>query len=91
MPCVHIDGVWFCGPGVRHDWVCGIDGCAHESEFLCDYPIGKGKTCDIPLCKDHSVKVGSNFHLCPVHAAMFHREAQGREVNPFPGKPRIIK
>lgn len=90
MPCVVVDGVTFCGPGVA-SWVCGIDGCSHGSVVLCDYPIGDGKTCDLPLCRGHSKVVGPDVHLCPVHAAMFEEKAKGRKVNPKPGTIKVVK
>ena len=35
--------------------ICG-DGvapcrCGNVAEYLCDHPVGKGKTCDAPLCE----------------------------------------
>lgn len=49
--------------------VCYV--CGFLSEYLCDYPIGKGKTCDAPLCKQHAIEQGSAWadrQFCPVHA-----------------------
>jgi hypothetical protein len=56
-------------------FICARDGnphcreCAHESEFLCDYPVGDGKTCDAPLCDVHAHEVGLETHYCTAHHA----------------------
>jgi hypothetical protein len=31
--------------------------CAAVADHLCDYPMGKGKTCSAPLCDAHAIKV----------------------------------
>lgn len=70
-------------------FICGdleIDVCACcgvEPDFLCDYPIGGGKTCDLPLCSRCKRSIGEDRDLCPVHHAQFVG-AQG--VNPWPPK-----
>jgi hypothetical protein len=89
-PCIRIKGSWMCGPGVDSAWVCSIPGCEEWSEFLCDWPMGEGKTCDAPLCSKHAAQIGPEYHLCPVHAAMFKRE-HGRTVNPKPNRPALLK
>ena len=66
--------MFFCGPGVRHDWVCAIDGCGGMSGFLCDWPMGSGKTCSAPLCDEHRRNIGHELDLCPVHATMWREE-----------------
>lgn len=43
--------------------------CGHTADFLCDKPIGRGKTCDLPLCWCCRVTIGEDYDLCPVHAA----------------------
>jgi hypothetical protein len=57
--------------------VCGRLGkrcssCGGISEFLCDFPVGDGKTCDRPMCRDHAVVVGKNRHLCLQHEHAMH-------------------
>lgn len=54
--------------------ICGDLGahcaaCAAPHEFLCDYPVGPGKTCDLPLCGAHAGEVAPNVHYCPGHLA----------------------
>lgn len=61
---------WICGDGVE---LCGFPGCGYISDWLCDWPIGGGKTCDMPLCDHHRCAQGTDeepFDLCPQHAAM---------------------
>ena len=41
--------------------------CNWVGEFLCDFPVGDGKTCDMPLCEDHASEVAPDLHYCPVH------------------------
>lgn len=47
--------------------------CASPSEVLCDYPVGDGKTCDRPLCGDHSHHVLSDVDYCASHFAEWVR------------------
>jgi hypothetical protein len=41
------------GSGVKACSTCGI-----LAEYLCDFPMGKGKTCDAHLCEDHAIIQG---------------------------------
>jgi hypothetical protein len=62
--------IWFvCGDGV-----IPCKSCGQISKYLCDYPIGNGKTCDIELCEDCKVTIGK-FDFCPVHALQFKIKA----------------
>lgn len=45
--------------------------CAAPSENLCDYPVGDDKTCDRPLCDEHSRGVESDIHYCRDHWVMW--------------------
>lgn len=45
---------------------CGC--CGGVSGFLCDYPVGEGKTCDRPLCDHCAAEVAPDVHYCPGHA-----------------------
>lgn len=60
------NGVMFiCGPSIKHCSVCGAVAVA-----LCDYPVGKRKTCDQYLCEKHAIKQGAEWqdiHFCPTH------------------------
>lgn len=44
--------------------------CNFFSDYLCDYPIGKGKTCDRNLCKKHRVAQDLGIDFCPDHARL---------------------
>lgn len=62
--------VFLCGDGVGYELVCE---CGRWADKLCDYPLGRGETCDAPLCGKCAVSpfdVGGDIHFCRVHAAM---------------------
>jgi len=46
-------------------FICGrfspkeLCSCGVWAEYLCDYPLGNGKTCDAPLCADHAMLVNN--------------------------------
>ena len=46
--------------------------CAAPSENLCDYPVGEDKTCDRPLCDEHSRGVAHDVHYCRGHFIMWN-------------------
>lgn len=52
--------------------ICGELGphcgeCSGVGDYLCDYPVGDGKTCDRPLCEHHAKEVAPEIHYCPSH------------------------
>lgn len=60
--------VFACGEGLV---VCHY--CSDVAEALCDYPIGNGQTCDLPLCSRHRVRRGPEWYdidLCPFHSVL---------------------
>jgi hypothetical protein len=61
--------VFMCGEDLDPDELplCSTPGCEYLADFLCDEPMGDGKTCDLPLCKEHATEVGEEVHLCPIH------------------------
>ena len=64
--------------GGGHIIICGDLGehcadCGDVSEFLCDYPVGDGKTCDRSVCKNHSKIIAPNIHYCHAHYKAFKR------------------
>jgi hypothetical protein len=67
--------MFMCGSGLE---LCKI--CGWVADVLCDYPMGKGKTCDIQLCSNCAFEVGDDFHLCPVHKAEFSSKAKINKV-----------
>lgn len=42
-------------------------GCGAVGDFLCDYPVGAGKTCDRPMCEHHAHEVAPDIHYCVAH------------------------
>jgi len=80
MPCLIIkesDGTttFMCGEHLRREdlALCSQPDCNRWAEFLCDYPVGEGKTCDLMLCEHCAKKAGPNYHFCPVHFAEFSK------------------
>ena len=64
--------------------------CGDVPEFLCDYPVGKEKTCDRPLCEFHANEVAPDIHYCPSHFQMWRKfersggvEKQLKNVVPY--------
>ncbi len=58
------------GKTVGH--ICGDLGehcsdCGAVAEYLCDYPVGDGKTCDRLVCEEHAHQVGVDLHYCATH------------------------
>ena len=58
--------IFWHGDGIEH-----CDECCLIAEYLCDWPMGRGKTCDHKLCQMHSHPIAADHHLCPIHAAVF--------------------
>lgn len=65
---------------------CNEPGCGAPGDNLCDSPMGKGKTCDLPLCDEHAREVGENRHFCPVHHHMWQAQTAPKGGNPWPPK-----
>lgn len=73
MPCAHIKL-----PGGGHAIVrysgarqkkCKV--CKHAAPYLCDWKVGKAKTCDKPICGQHAKEVAPDKHLCPEHQVAY--------------------
>lgn len=59
-----------------HGFICGEFGphcrhCMAVGDYLCDYPVGKDKTCDAPICGTHAAEVAPELHYCPAHLPMW--------------------
>lgn len=73
MPVVKIPGpngpvtAIICGGGHR---IKPCATCSHIATKLCDFPIGKGKTCDAPICDGCATEVGMGIDYCPRHKGM---------------------
>ena len=61
--------MFLCGKLGPHCSECSAPG----DEALCDYPVGKGKTCDKKLCEVHAHEVAPNVHYCPGHLAQWEK------------------
>lgn len=67
-------------------FICGDLGehctsCSEVSDFLCDYPVGDDKTCDLHLCASHAYEVGINLHYCPAHFQMWLKFTESGAAN----------
>lgn len=49
----------------KEDELC--QECRAIGEFLCDFPMGPGKTCDRVLCSKHAYQIGEDLHFCKHH------------------------
>ena len=52
--------------------LCGDFGphcasCSGVGDYLCDYPVGEGKTCDRHMCEHHATAIGPDLHYCKAH------------------------
>lgn len=57
-------------------FICGDLGphcsdCSGFGDFLCDYPVGNGLTCDRAICVDHANEIGPDLHYCATHYKMW--------------------
>lgn len=64
-------------PDDGYVFLCGeievqVCGCQTASDYLCDYPVGDGKTCDLPLCDACRKNIGEERDLCAIHYAEWH-------------------
>lgn len=59
--------IWMCGRGTPP--VLCVHG--YESAYLCDYPMGGGRTCDTPMCEECRRRVGRDLDLCRLHFAQW--------------------
>jgi transcriptional regulator with XRE-family HTH domain len=65
QPHQSLGPIWMQGDGIE---ACA---CGEAADYLCDFPLGKGKTCDAPLCwKCRRQQGGETMDLdfCPAHA-----------------------
>lgn len=85
--------MFLCGNLGEHCADCGdVSGV---SGFLCDYPVGEGKTCDRPMCEAHANEIAPDLHYCIQHLKMYQEfiESEGLKkslLNVVPYK-HIIK
>jgi len=71
MGCMHVtlaDGFTAIICGVKTPGPCSVKGCNNRHTKLCDYPVGKNKTCDRKLCDRHAESIGEDRDVCPEHS-----------------------
>ena len=67
---------WICGESVRPCSACGFDG----ADFLCDFPVGEGKTCDAEICEECALPAGVALgELAPDELAQ-RRDPESRRI-----------
>jgi len=76
---------FFCGENIKGGETCR---CNHLADLLCDWPIGDGKTCDLPLCRCCAKEIGADLHVCAIHWPMWLKQAGVERVNSWPPKRR---
>lgn len=69
-------------PGKFEPLFCGKDivactRCIYVADYLCDFPVGDGKTCDIALCERHAITQSEmqDMHFCPQHSLVARGQA----------------
>ena len=56
-----------CRPRPKRRRCCHVRGCTASGSYQCDFPTGKGKTCDRYLCATHRVPQGPGRDFCRDH------------------------
>lgn len=41
--------------------------CGNPATKLCDFPMGNGKTCDVPMCDACAFGIGPDIDVCSHH------------------------
>ncbi|KXS55312.1 MAG: hypothetical protein AWU57_298 [Marinobacter sp. T13-3] len=77
---------------------CANADCFDVGEYACDYPVGKGKTCDRVMCENHAYEVAPDVHYCPGHFQQWEafRKAGGvkqelANVTPYRRNPPLTE
>lgn len=74
--------VFMCGSMEGLEY-CNHTDCIGFNEFLCDYPMGDGKTCDYGMCDEHSYQIGEDLHYCKTHYELW-LQAKPKELHVEP-------
>ena len=67
-PCEFRGNMIICSRGAKRPPKCAF--CEKVSTKLCDYPLDRQHTCDMPMCDDHAKHQGPNVDTCPNHPSM---------------------
>lgn len=82
MPCFTKgkpgERMFICGDALPEEARCA--DCGDMGEFLCDYPVGDGLTCDRQLCDAHATEIAPNLHYCAPHRGMWEGYRDGGGV-----------
>lgn len=87
MPCYHVDLPDGGHAIVRSNLGPHCSRCRRVGEFLCDFPVGGGRTCDRPVCKAHRHPVAPGVDYCTVHAVNAPRWVGQLELFSWPRTP----
>ena len=68
---------FFCG---RLGKPC-LEECGDVADYLCDFPVGPGQTCDRRLCEYHAAEIGPELHYCPAHKNEWEKFLEGGGVH----------
>lgn len=80
MKCTHLnlgDGMQAIVCGGRRVHTCA---CGRPSTKLCDWKIGRGRTCDKRLCDECAYSPAPEKDLCPTHAEAWKRHPKNTEA-----------
>ena len=50
--------------------------CGHFADYLCDTPVGRGRTCDRPMCRCCRNEIAPGIDRCPYHEAVERKAAR---------------
>lgn len=54
--------------------------CHYLAEYLCDWPMGKGKTCDALLCEDHALPLVADLEALRPDDVAQRRDPEARRL-----------
>jgi hypothetical protein len=75
--------IFMCGD-IEVAMCAGQAGCDYAADALCDWPMGRGKTCDLALCEDHAHNIAPERDLCPIHFAMWVEATRTDRLHAWP-------
>jgi hypothetical protein len=74
---------FFCGKNLKPEFM-PVCACGIFADFLCDYPMAGGKTCDAPLCEEHRHPIRADMDFCLVHFAEFRGKSGRSSLGVWP-------
>lgn len=79
MTCSHVSigghSMIVCGKTRIH----ACSACKEPAVAMCDWKTGAGRTCDAPLCSQHTTKPSARKDLCPGHAERWQNHPANRQ------------